>query len=197
MAHASRGRPLPFQRVAMLAMPLLLGACAHTTATLEPGPQVPVCSPAASALILWAPVWRPDQKDAASREAAAAQGLEHFFAQPGCFARTELRRVADLTPQSITAALASPPPGVTRVVGIEVHELGPVVKLLSSMALVEGGTEVVLRIAEYAPRSGAELRGFQVHWRHGGAGVIQGVVSLPLDMQAALRAGLKPDAAAQ
>ena len=197
MAHASRGRPLPFQRVAMLAMPLLLGACAHTTATLEPGPQVPVCSPAASALILWAPVWRPDQKDVASREAAAALGLEHFFAQPGCFASTALQRVVDLTPPSVAAALASTPSGVTRVVGIEVHELGPVVKLLSSVALVEGGTEVVLRIAEYAPRSGAELRGFQVHWRHGGAGVIQGVASLPQDMQAALRAGLKPDAAAR
>ena len=178
--------------VAASALPLLLGACAHTTITLEPGPQVPVCSPAASALILWAPVWRPDQKDAASREAAAAQGLEHFFAQSGCFARTELRRVADLTPQSIAAALASPPPGVTRVVGIEVRELGPVVKLLSSAALVEGGTEVVLRIAEYALHSGAEARGFQVHWRDGGAGVVKGVASLPQDMYAALRAGLKP-----
>ena len=105
MARASRGRPLPFQRVAMLAMPLLLGACAHTTATLEPGPQVPVCSPAASALILWAPVWRPDQKDAASREAAAALGLDHFFAQPGCFASTALQRVADLTPPSVAATV--------------------------------------------------------------------------------------------
>ena len=194
MARASRFCFPPFQRVVMLTMPLLLGACAHTTITLEPGPQVPVCSPAASALILWAPVWRPDQKDAASREAAAAQGLEHFFAQSGCFARTELRRVADLTPQSVAAALASPPAGVTRVVGIEVRELGPVVKLLSSAALVEGGTEVVLRIAEYALHSGAEARGFQVHWRDGGAGVIKGVASLPQDMHAALRAGLKPDA---
>ena len=194
MARASRFCFPPFQRVVMLTMPLLLGACAHTTITLEPGPQVPVCSPAASALILWAPVWRPDQKDAASREAAAAQGLEHFFAQSGCFARTELRRVADLTPQSVAAALASPPAGVTRVVGIEVRELGPVVKLLSSAALVEGGTEVVLRIAEYALHSGAEARGFQVHWRDGGAGVVKGVASLPQDMHAALQAGLKPDA---
>lgn len=192
MARASQPLPRSFRWLAALALPWLLGACAHTSVALEPGPQVPVCSPAASALVLWTPAWRSDQKDVASREAAAAQGLGHFFAQPGCFARTELRRVADLTPQSIAAALASLPAGVTRVVGIELRELGPVLKLLSSAALVEGGTEVVLRIAEYAPHSGAEARGFQVHWRNGGAGVVKGAASLPQDMYAALRAGLKP-----
>lgn len=175
-----------------LGIPMLLGACASTVATFEPGPQSPVCDPTASALVLWAPAWRADQKDAGSREAAAATGLRDFFARPACFASTDLRRLPDLQQPSLATALASASGAHDRVVGIEVHELGPVLQLLSSAALVEGGTEVVLRIVEYAPPSVAQVRSFQVHWRHGGAGVIKGVASLPQDMQAALRAGLQP-----
>ena len=71
------------------------------------------------------------------------------------------------------------------------RELGPVVKLLSSLALVDGGTEVVLQVAEYSPPSSAQPREFTVHWQHGGHGVIKGVSSLAQDMQAALIAGLQ------
>ncbi len=179
-------------RFATLAACALLVGCASTTVALQPTPQPPVCNSSTNALVLWAPHWRPDQKDKTAREEAAAAGLNEFFAQSGCFARTQLRRVQALAPATVQAALGSTREPVGLVVGIEVRELGPIVKLLSSLALVEGGTEVVLRITEYSPQSAAEVRQFVVHWKNGGPGVVRGVAGLPDDMQSALHAGLQP-----
>jgi hypothetical protein len=83
------------------------------------------------------------------------------------------------------------------VVSIGVRELGPVLKLLSSATLVEGGTEVVLQIGVRLPKSAVQAREFTVHWRSGGPGVVKGVASLPSDMGAALRSGLQPAASTQ
>lgn len=169
-----------------------LAGCASTSVTLQPSPQAPMCDPRATALVTWSPVWRADQKDIPWREEAAAAGLRDFLSQSGCFAKAELRRVENLQPSTVAAQIATAAEPFTVVVGVEVHELGPVVKLLSSVALVEGGTEVVLRLVEFAPGSAAERRQFTVHWQNGGAGVVKGVGSLPSDMQAALRAGFQP-----
>jgi hypothetical protein len=167
-----------------------LAGCASTYVTLSPAPQAPVCERSVNALVLWAPVWRADQKDATQREAMAADGLEQFFAESGCFARFELRRVADTS----IATISSQPVAAafTRLVVIEVRELGPVVKLLSSPTLIEGGTEAVLQVAVYAPSGIAKERDFSVHWRNGGPGVVKGVASLVGDMQQALAAALQP-----
>lgn len=73
-----------------------------------------------------------------------------------------------------------------------VRELGPIVKIGSSAALVEGGTEVVLELTEYRLPALSAQRSFSVNWRDGGPGVIKGVASLPQDMQAALTAGMQP-----
>ncbi len=173
---------------------VLLAACASTGVTLTPSPQAPVCDRAATALVLWAPQWRPEQKDVAAREEAAASGLSDFFAGSGCFARTELRRVSSLSPTAAASDLAVSGARFDRVVTIRVQELGPVVKLLSSASLVEGGTEVVLQISTQTWQSTDEPREFSVHWRHGGPGVIKGVGGLPADMSAALRSGLQPAA---
>jgi hypothetical protein len=175
----------------------LIAGCASTTVTLQPAPQAPVCAASATALVVWAPHWRSDQKDVAAREEAAAAGLEDFLARSGCFARSELRRLTDLTPATVRAQIGSLRDPLARVVGVEVRELGPIVKLLSSAALIEGGTQAVLRIIEYSPESAAEVRQFTVHWQSGGPGVVKGVASLPGDMQAALRAGLQPGSAAK
>lgn len=179
-------------RFATFAACALLAGCASTSVTLQPTPQSPVCTSSTNALVLWAPHWRPDQKDRTAREEAAASGLNQFFAQSGCFARTELRRAPALAPATVQAALGNIREPVGVVVGIEVRELGPIVKLLSSLALVEGGTEVVLGITEYSPRSAAEVRQFVVHWKNGGPGVVRGVAGLADDMQSALHAGLQP-----
>jgi hypothetical protein len=171
---------------------LLLSACASTDVAVSPSPQEPVCDRSATALILWAPQWRPDQKDVAAREAAAASGLGGFFAGSECFARAELRRVARLGPSAVDSELGASNARFDAVVTLAVRELGPVVRLLSSAALVEGGTEVVLQVTSRRLQSPGPAREFTVHWRHGGPGVVKGVASLPDDMSAALRAGLRP-----
>jgi hypothetical protein len=175
----------------------LLGGCASTTTTLIPSPQATVCDSTAAALILWAPQWRPDQKDTAQREEAAATGLTSFLAGSGCFAHSELRRVPDISRTFVDAQAAAAVGQFTQVVVVGVRELGPVVKLLSSAALVEGGTEVVLQVTSRSLPGSNQSREFTVHWRNGGPGVVKGVASLPADMQAALAAGLKPGTAAK
>ena len=184
----------------------VLAACASTTGTttvtLTPSPQAPVCDRTATALVLWAPQWRPDQKDVAQREAAAAAGLARFIDTSGCFARAQVRRLADTSAASVDAqAGTAAAEAFSQVVVIRVRELGPVVRLLSSVALVEGGTEVVLHVSTRSLRpagvAGPAAREFTVHWQQGGPGVVKGVASLPADMQAALAAGLQPEAAAK
>jgi hypothetical protein len=175
----------------------LLSGCASTTTTLTPSPQAPVCDSTAAALILWAPQWRPDQKDLAPREEAAATGLTSFLAGSGCFARSELRRVPDISKTLVDAQAAAAVGQFTQVVVVGVRELGPVVKLLSSAALVEGGTEVILQVASRSVPGSNQSREFTVHWRNGGPGVVKGVASLPADMQAALAAGLQPGTTAK
>ncbi|MFH1814212.1 MAG: hypothetical protein ABIF28_08605 [Pseudomonadota bacterium] len=184
----------PTRRVRTLSAPLcavLLAGCASTAVTVTPSPQAPVCDRSATALVLWAPEWRAEQKDVVEREAAAAQGLKNFFASSGCFAQAELRRMQSLGAAAVSAQRAPDAP-FTRIVVIGVRELGPVVKLLSSVALVEGGTEVLLHVSTFPVPGGVPPRDFTVHWRHGGPGVVKGVASLPADMQAALVAGLQP-----
>ena len=182
------------RRLAPWPLIALLCACASTTVSVAPSPQAPLCDRAASALVLWAPQWRPDQKDVAAREHAAATGLHAFFDSSDCFRRVELASASRLTPAEVRRHVAAATTAFSSVIGIEVLELGPVVKLLSGPALIEGGTHVVLRIIEYSPESLDERRRFVVDWHHGGPGVVQGVESLPSDIQAAVRAGLQADA---
>ncbi len=170
----------------------LLVACASTEVTLSPSPQEPVCNRNATVLVLWAPEWRPDQKDVAAREEAAASGLSSFFTSSGCFASTELRRVTNLSPAAVKSELGASAGQFNAVVTLAVRELGPVVKLLSSASLVEGGTEVVLHATSHQLQRAEQSREFTVHWRNGGPGVVKGVASLPGDMSAALRSGLQP-----
>ena len=170
---------------------VLLNGCSTTTVVISPEPQAPVCERAASALVLWAPQWRSDQKDVAAREDAAAAGITNFLAASGCFARHELRRVSDLGSAAADSQVSANVQ-FSRLVTIGVRELGPVVKLLSSAALVEGGTEVVLQVTVRSAQGAGQAREFTVHWRNGGPGVVKGVASLPGDMQAALSSALQP-----
>ena len=172
-----------------VSMCLLLAGCSATVVTLHPSPQKPVCERASSALVLWDTQWRQDQKDIAEREFAAETGLRQFFVQSGCFVHAELRRMSinDL----LTAK--SPEGRFDKVIAITVREIGPIVMLFSTDGLIEGGTEVVLNISEYALPELNPKRQFTVNWFNGGAYVIKGVETLPNDMQEALRAGMKPD----
>ena len=147
-----------------------------------PGSLCQAAGESLHALIVWDARWRPDQKEPAKREAMAEQGIRQFAARSGCYATTEVRRGTN----NIDSAKAD------RVVVVTVRELGPVLKLFSSLALIDGGTEVVLDIASFVPGRAGSRVGFSEYWRNGGHGVIKGVASLPDDMEAALAAALRP-----
>lgn len=172
---------------AAMAIAVLLGACTSTTTvTTSPAGQAPVCQPqsALKAAVLWQTRWRSDQKDVPEREAAVQQGIGDFFANARCFSSVVVAR-ADANQQ-----VATVPPGSDLLLVLTVRELGPTVKLLSSAALIEGGTEVVVDVTRYTPGGRDPDRRFSIHWRSGGPGVIKGVQSLPADLAAALQAGL-------
>ncbi|OYY74843.1 MAG: hypothetical protein B7Y40_02515 [Gammaproteobacteria bacterium 28-57-27] len=179
-----------------IALCSLLTGCASTTINMTPSPQAPVCDRAASALILWAPQWRPEQKDILQREAAAEAGLHMFIEHSGCFAHAVLQRIPEASPATVSAQTTSASGTLDKLIVIAVRELGPVVKLLSSVTLVEGSTEVLLDISEFSSTQ-VPLRTFSVHWVNGGSGMVKGVESLPGDMQAALVAGLQSRGAAR
>ena len=180
----------------------LLPGCASTKVeTSGTTPDTPLCQArgeSLSALVLWRTDWRPDQKEVPLREAAARDGIEDFFASSACFTTYEVRRLspgasgAVPSASELLALAATASPSADRVIVVTVRELGPVVKLFNSAALVEGGTEVVLGLDAIEARTGASLASFQTHWQNGGPMVIKGVASLPQDMSAALRAALSP-----
>jgi hypothetical protein len=176
---------------------LLVAGCASTRVeTTGQKPQQPLCDVSARALVLWGPHWRADQKDVGDRVAAADRGVKDFFDSGACFAAVEIRRLAGynsavLPSASEMTALAlahGPKPDV--VVAVTVLEIGPVVKLLGSPALVEGGTEVVLEVRAVNVVTQKPLGDFRTHWQRGGAWVLKGVGSLAQDMTAALDAAM-------
>ncbi|GAD24527.1 hypothetical protein [Acidovorax sp. MR-S7] len=173
--------------IAIAIAALLSGCAATTTVATTPAGQAPVCQPqsALKAMVLWQTRWRADQKDVPEREAAAARGIADFFADATCFPNATVARA-----EAGREAFAVPP-GSDVLLVLTVRELGPTVKLLSSAALIEGGTEVAVDVARYVPGGGAPDRQFSIHWRNGGPGVVKGVQSLPADLAAALRAGLQ------
>lgn len=171
---------------------LLVTACASTKVTLSPSPQNPVCDRSARALVLWMPKWRPNQKDVLAREQAVASGLARFLASSGCFAYADLRREDNLDSFDVDTKPETTAGDFDLVVTITVRELGPVVKLLSSALLVEGGTEALFQVTSLRLQPNSQTREFTVHWQNGGPGVVKGVASLPNDMSEALRIGLQP-----
>jgi uncharacterized protein YceK len=180
---------------AILSMSVVaFSGCASTTHTqITPSPQQPVCQASAAAVVLWATQWRADQKDLPARETAAAEGIASFFNGAGCFSSVDMKRAPEMSPSTIEPAASEAAKRSERLIAITVRELGPIVKIGSSLALVEGGTEVAFDVKEYAP-SNPNPRSFSVHWSSGGPGVIKGVAGLPQDMQSALTAGLQPAA---
>lgn len=181
------------QNLIIAAASVALCGCVATTSTqMTPSPQSRVCERSSSALIVWAPRWRVDQKDVVEREAAASDGIAQFFKKTGCFASVSIKRVPQLSASTIQSAATEATSHHDRLIAIAIREFGPIVKIGSSLALVEGGTEVVLDIEEFKSPSQL-LRSFSVHWRNGGPGVIKGAETLPQDIQSSLAAGLQPE----
>ncbi len=195
-------RPSAQKRLALLGCLgfLLLGGCASTRfSSVPPVPTTPLCQSAQqplAGLVFWETRWRPEQKDVAEREKAAAQGIQAFFKQGNCFQSVQIQQIQAAAPLATSQAVAAIQAWASqttlpqRVLKIEVRELGPVLKLFASPALLDGGTEVVLDIRELNPESAEDLQRFQVHWQNGGPWVLKGVAGLAEDMETALKAAL-------
>jgi len=151
--------------LACLGLCLGLAGCASTRVETSGPADRPLCRADGSALVVWEPKWRADQEDVAEREAAAQRGIERFFSDSRCFARTEIRRNDDRVLE-LTA---------DRLVAIRVRELG---------------TEVVLEVKMLDARTGQMLADLRTHLQHDGPAVMKGVGTLEDDMQAALAAVL-------
>ena len=177
-----------------LLLTLALAGCASTTTIkVSPSPQEPVCDAAQTAFVFWRTQWRTDQKDVLERETAAEAGIGQFITSSGCFKSASVERLSQLSEEQAKSMAGAAANRSGKVVLVSVRELGPTVKIGASMALVEGGTEVVLDISEFISGRGAP-RTFSVRWNSGGPGVLKGVARLPQDMQAALNAALQPTA---
>jgi hypothetical protein len=194
--------------VSRTGLPISLGlcvalfGCASTKVDISgAAPKKPVCQTVGeqlSVLVLWGPIWRPNQKEVPLREEAALRGLEKFFSNTGCFTKVDIRRLSGgrsaIVPSDhellSLASAATPTPD--RLLVVAVRELGPIVRLFGSPALVEGGTDVVLELKVFDVRTGESLADFRTHWQNGGAFVIKGVETLPQDMTSALEAALAP-----
>ena len=101
------------------------------------------------------------------------------------------RESINLSPTEISTLVAAETTTPSQVLLITVRELGPIVKLLSSVALVEGGTDVVLEIRAVSPSTGQTTSDFTAHWQNGGPFVIKGVATLEQDICSALQEALK------
>ena len=194
--HGCRDHLLRSGVLACYCAAVFTGCAATTTFTLTPSPQSPICqrgSQRASAMVLWATNWRVDQKDVLDREAAASAGIGQFFKESGCFHAVEVKRVTTAEEAAKQAAANVETATSATVLTIVVRELGPILKLGSSAALFEGGTDVLLDLSVFDRASPGNPRRFTAHWSNGGEGVIKGVASLPADMNSALQASLQPE----
>lgn len=193
------------RRLASVAVAIATGAlsgCASTQLqSAGQMPEAPLCQAPnenVSALILWGAQWRADQKEPALREAAARRGIEKFFADSSCFMNARVlqsineRPALDTAPEDLLGLAAREQPRASRALFITVRELGPVLKVFNSLALIEGGTEVVFDVRSVDIATGKSSSDFQANWRRGGPWVIKGTGSLDTDMRAALTATLRP-----
>ena len=194
--------PPHYSRIVAAILLVVLTGCASTKfETTGSAPTQVLCESKdehVPALVLWGTHWRTDQKDIPLREASAQQGIEEFFAKSGCYSQVQVLRTVEGRPsielseneiQKLAVASSIKP---SKLLIIVVREFGPTVKLLSSAALIEGGTEVTLDIQAKNLNPQETLADFTVHWKNGGPGVIKGVKNLAEDMRTALQAALKP-----
>ena len=155
----------------------------------------PVDAQKLSVLVFWGPQWRADQKEPSRREAAAQRGIQDFFANSGCMAGADIRRLdgersaqVPADSQLLALAAAATPPA-DRVLVIVVRELGPTL-VVGIPVLVQGTTEVVMEVRVLNARTGDSMANLRTHWQNGGTFVVKGVQTLDQDMSAALRAAL-------
>jgi hypothetical protein len=178
----------------------LLGCASTKVETTGVMPTISLCQSngeSLSALVLWVPQWRPDQKEPVRREAAALRGIQDFFVNSRCVSNFDIRRLPNEhsteapSDEQLLRLAAAAAPAPDRVYFITVRELGP--KLLIGIpAIVEGGTEVAIDVRVLNVQTSESMANVRTRWQNSGRFVIKGVGTLDQDMSAALRTTLSP-----
>ena len=133
--------------------------------------------------MLWAPQWRPDQKEPPLREAAAERGMALYFQALPCANQVRIHRLnqdeaqTQLTADQALALARTKGDAPDKVVLLRVRELGPKLRI-GLPTLVEGGTEVVLEAHVVQAQPASTLATRRMHWQKGGPFYIKGVKSL-------------------
>jgi len=179
-----------------ILMGVAMGGCAVTQLTTHAvGIKPPLCQEQQTyktALVLWGPAWRENQKEAAFREEMASRAIERFFQDSSCYSKVEVLKsvagrpavgLSDAEALQLAASLNS---HYDKIIFVRVEELGPLVVIYLAPILWEGGTEVVLRVRVLHADTSALETDIAIHWKKSGAFVLKGTKTLEQDLQAAL-----------
>lgn len=177
---------------------LLLAACGTTQISMHSvGANPPLCESVAreeSALVLWGPAWRTDQKDIPMREQMAENAIRKFFANNTCYPNPTILRslagknAATLSDAEVLKHAASLPNRFKKIILLRLEELGPVVTLNISPIPLVGATEVVFRTKVLNAGSAALDADVSTHWKSTQPYLLKGVKTLEQDFQDALSA---------
>ena len=175
---------------------LIICGCAGTNivtyAIVRKPPLCQMQSAPESALVLWGPAWRENQKEVALREEIAARAIDQFFTTAPCYSKVEVlksvagRSAIELSDAEALKFAVASNGGYDKIIILRVEELGPVVMLHPSPILWEGGTEVVLRIRVLNTKTSSLEADVTSHWKNGGAFILKGTKTLERDMEAVL-----------
>ena len=185
--------------VAFIALVVLAGCATTKVETIGPQLAKPICQleeKPVSALVLWGPQWRSDQKEPHLREAAASRGIRDFLDHVTCMVVTGVKKLSwkgdPPSSEELMRIAAASKPEPELVVFIVVRELGPRL-VIGIPNIVEGGTEVKIDVRVLEVQTAKSLSNTQTLWRNGGVFVVKGVCTLDRDMSAALRSVLLPN----
>ena len=136
--------------VCLVAAALLSGCASTTIETTGTALAEPFCRTGASAVptvVTWGAQWRPDQKEPALREEAAARGLDALLAGSECIAVGGVERFVGSPPSRDLCARPLPAPSAERAVLVVVRELGGGAFVVKGVASLDQDLASALRAA--------------------------------------------------
>lgn len=165
---------------------LMLNSCASTIINSHKiGTTKELCSKK-SVLVFWGTAWRDNQKEKNLREEIASKAINKYFSNSKCF--SDFKVVKNLNNKesislSDTELLNQTKDSkIDKIITIRIEELGPILNLNLGLVLVEGATEVKLRVKVIDIKTSSIDYDNSIDWKNGGAYIIKGIGTLESDM---------------
>ena len=174
----------------LLCLSLFTGCASLKVNTSGSEIITPLCTndkPKVETVVIWAALWRANQKEPLLRESMAKQGIEKFLHETNCISVASIQQISidkELPSDEFLIEEAAKYPA-KQLLFIVVRELGPTLEI-GLPIIVRGYTEVVLEVKVIDLDFHSVTNFSKVHWQHGGNLVIKGIKSLPDDMASAL-----------